>query len=426
MGTTSTGKAIRTQPIKHDAVVRVPGSKSYTHRMLIAAALTHGISRVYNPLRSEDTLLTLNALKQMGIQAREEKDSIIFQGGKGRLGPCAEPIYLANAGTAMRLLGGVTLLGTGAYTLTGSPRMCQRPIDALLHSLNQLGVSARSQNNDGCPPVIIEGGTCRGGATAIDCSVSSQYLSGLLLAAPCLPEGLIIDVTRGPVSTPYIDLTVDILHTFGIELNREGYIHFDVPGGQTYAHGDYTVEADGSQAGYFWAAAAITGARIKVRGVTRDSRQGDVKLADLFQRMGCMVEHEIDGIAVTGGELKAIEVDMGDMPDMVPTLAVAAAFARGTTVISNVAHLRAKESDRLDAVARELTKMGIRVQSNADSLRITGGRPRGADIETYNDHRIAMSFAVAGLRVPRMVIRDPQCVGKSFPAYWDVFEALYP
>jgi 3-phosphoshikimate 1-carboxyvinyltransferase len=421
----ASGKTILTGPISSNAVVRVPGSKSYTHRMLIAAALSNGTSRVCNPLRSEDTLLTLNALRQMGIQAEEDKDAVTLQGGNGRLGPCAPPIYLANAGTAMRLLAGVAILGTGPYTLTGSPRMCQRPIEALLHSLNLLGVPARARNNDGCPPVIIEGGVSRGGTTAIDCSVSSQYLSGLLLAAPCLPEGLVVEVTQGPVSTPYIDLTVDILRTFGIEIRRQGYTHFEVPGGQTYAPGTYTVEADGSQAGYFWAAAAITGKKIKVHGVTGASRQGDVKLADLFGRMGCAVEKAADGITITGGALNAIEVDMGDMPDMVPTLAVAAAFAEGTTIITNVAHLRAKESDRLDAVARELSKMGITVQAGEDSLHITGGAPRGARIETYNDHRIAMSFAVAGLRAPGVVILDPDCVGKSFPTFWDVFEGLY-
>jgi 3-phosphoshikimate 1-carboxyvinyltransferase len=418
-------KTIDTRPIKPDTAIQVPGSKSYTHRMLIAAALSDGPCWIANPLHSEDTLLTLKALRQMGIRIQEEDQHIAITGGHGRLAPCPEPIYLANAGTAMRLLGGVVLLGQGAYTLTGSPRMCQRPIQALLDSLKQMGVSARSQNENGCPPVVIQGGTSQGGTTAIDCSVSSQYLSGLLLAAPCLPQGLIIDVTGGPVSTPYIDLTVDMLNTFGIILSRSGYTHFEVPGGQRYRCGRYTVEADGSQAGYFWAAAALTGARVTALGVHRSSRQGDVGLADLLGRMGCRVEDTTAGLAVTGGDLRAIEVDMGHMPDMVPTLAVVAAFARGTTLISNVAHLRAKESDRLDAVARELYKMGIVVEAAADSLRITGGHPRGAVIETYNDHRIAMSFAVAGLRVPDVVISNPACVGKSFPNFWQVFEGLY-
>jgi 3-phosphoshikimate 1-carboxyvinyltransferase len=421
----ATLQTIATRPIKPDTAVQMPGSKSYTHRMLIAAALSDGPCRITNPLHSEDTLLTLQALRQMGIQIQEEDQHVTIAGGHGRLGPCAEPIYLANAGTAMRLLGGVVLLGQGAYTLTGSPRMCQRPIQALLDSLKRMGVSARSQNDNGCPPFVIQGGTSRGGTTTIDCSISSQYLSGLLLAAPCLPQGLSIDVTGGPVSTPYIDLTVDILNTFGIALCRSGYTHFEVPGGQVYRCGRYTVEADSSQAGYFWAAAALTGARVTALGVHRTSRQGDVGLADLLGQMGCGVEDTAAGLAVTGGDLRAIEVDMGHMPDMVPTLAVVAAFARGTTLISNVAHLRAKESDRLDAVARELYKMGIIVEAAPDSLRITGGNPRGAVIETYNDHRIAMSFAVAGLRVPDVVIADPACVGKSFPNFWQVFEGLY-
>jgi 3-phosphoshikimate 1-carboxyvinyltransferase len=420
-------KPIETKAIKHMTTVRVPGSKSYTHRMFIAAALSDGPCRIDNPLRSEDTLLTLYALQQMGVVVSDPGPGkpIRVQGCNGRLAACPAPIYLANAGTAMRLLGGVVILGAGDYTLTGSERMCQRPIRALLESLNRMGVPARSVNDDGCPPVIIPGGQCRGGAATIDCSISSQYLSGLLLAAPCLSDGLTIDVINGLVSKPYIDLTVDILNAFGISLTRSGDTHFNVPGDQIYRSGDYTVESDGSQAGYFWAAAAVTGATIKVAGVTRTSRQGDVGLADVFGRMGCRVDNDVDGIAVTGAALKAVEVDMGDMPDMVPTLAVAAAFATGTTTITNVAHLRAKESDRLAAVARELEKMGVDAQTGPDYLRITGGTPHGATIHTYNDHRIAMSFAVAGLRVPGVIISDPGCVGKSFPNYWEVFDGLY-
>ena len=418
-------REIAPRPLKPDAAIQVPGSKSCTHRMFIAAALSNGACRVHNPLRSEDTLLTLGVLKQTGIDTRDSGAHIRITGGSGRLGPCDAPLYLGNAGTAMRLLAGTVVLGQGPYTLTGTPRMCERPIQPLVDSLTELGVAVRCANDNGCPPVTIHGGQCRGGRTHIDCSVSSQYLSALMLIAPCLPQGLVIDVTKGPVSRPYIDLTADIMESFGIRLTRDAYDHFEIPGGQAYRAGDYTVEADGSQAGYFWGAAAITGTRVKVKGVTRASRQGDVALAGIFERMGCRVDHEPDGIAVTGGALKAVDVDMADMPDMVPTLAVVAAFADGTSVLRNVAHLRAKECDRLAAVRHELAKMGITTNETGDTLHITGGTPAGAEIDTYDDHRIAMSFAMAGLKTAGVRIKDEACVKKSFPGYWDVFEELY-
>ncbi|RJQ84499.1 MAG: 3-phosphoshikimate 1-carboxyvinyltransferase [Desulfobacteraceae bacterium] len=416
---------IQTKPVRKDITVQVPGSKSYTHRLLIAAALSAGTCRIVNPLHSDDTLLTLSALRRMGISSEDRGSEMVVQGAKGKLAPCNDIIHLGNSGTSMRLLSGISILGRGDYLFTGSPRMCERPMQPLLDSLQQLGIQARAQKGNGCPPIIITGGPPAGRHTSVDCGVSSQYLSALLLAAPCLPRGLLISVSRGPVSRPYIDMTLDIMSLFGITAARKDYTHFEVPGGQTYRAGDHAVEPDCSQAGYFWAAAAVTGMRVKVQGVRPDSRQGDVGLAAVLAQMGCRVECEPDGIAVTGGDLKAIEVDMGHMPDMVPTLAVVAAFAQGTTTIRKVAHLRAKESDRLAAVSQQLGRMGIEAVCGPDELRVTGGLPQGAEIETYNDHRIAMSFAVAGLKTPGVVIADENCVNKSFPNYWAVFEELY-
>jgi 3-phosphoshikimate 1-carboxyvinyltransferase len=416
---------IQALPIKQVVSVQVPGSKSYTHRLLIAAALSDGTCRIANPLRSEDTLLTLAALGRMGIAADEQAVAVVVHGAGGRLAPWAEPIDLGNSGTSMRLLSGLAILGAGDYCFTGSARMQERPMGALLDSLRLLGIDARSVHGKGCPPIVIPGGQPRNRRTSIDCGTSSQYLSALLLAAPCLAQGMEIEVSKGPVSRPYIDMTVAIMRLFGIELERDGYTHFAVPGGQRYRAGDHAVEPDASQAGYFWAAGAITGSRVKVQGMSKASSQGDVALAEVFGQMGCRVDHEADGIAVTGGPLQAIDVDMGHMPDMVPTLAVVAAFARGTTVIRNVAHLRAKESDRLAAVSQELTKMGIQAEVGADELRITGGTPHGTAIETYNDHRIAMCFAVAGLKAPGTRILDEGCVKKSFPNYWEVFGTMY-
>jgi 3-phosphoshikimate 1-carboxyvinyltransferase len=258
----------------------------------------------------------------------------------------------------------------------------------------------------------------------IDCTASSQYLSSLLLMAPCTGEGVEVRVTGGPVSRPYVDLTVEVMERFGIRLERDGYRRFSVHGGQSYRSAAYRVEPDASQAGYFWAAAAITGSRITVAGIPADSLQGDAGFVKVLASMGCSVENAAEGTSVTGGPLTGVAVDMGDMPDLVPTLAVVAAFAEGTTRITGVAHLKAKESDRLAAVAGELGRMGIDARDTGQGLTIVGGTPRGASIETHDDHRIAMSFAVAGLRVPGVRILDPSCVGKSFPGFWDVLETL--
>ncbi|RJP79266.1 MAG: 3-phosphoshikimate 1-carboxyvinyltransferase [Desulfobacteraceae bacterium] len=416
--------SIRTEKIK-DTAVTVPGSKSYTHRLLIAAALSNGTCRIENMLRSEDTLLTLSALKQMGIEVNDAGDVIEITGLGGTFKPCDEPIYLANSGTSMRLLTGICALGRGTYTLTGTPRMGERPIGDLLDSLNRIGVRAVSVNQNNCPPVRITGGNITGLTVDLRCHISSQYLSSLLLMAPCLEKGLSINITKGPVSKPYIDMTVDILKQLGIEVTSKGHTFYHVPGNQTYRPGQYAVEPDCSQASYFWGAAAVTGASIRVNGVTRSSRQGDVRFSEVLEQMGCRVLHEPEGITVTGGPLTAVAVDMSDMPDIVPTLAVVASFAKGTTRILNVAHLKEKESDRLGCVAAELNRMGIQAKANDSGLEITGGKPHGAEIRTYDDHRMAMSFSIAGLVVPGVVIQNEECVGKSFPHYWNVFQGLY-
>jgi 3-phosphoshikimate 1-carboxyvinyltransferase len=406
--------------------VTVPGSKSYTHRMLIAAALANGVSTLKNALISEDTQFTIKALRQMGVQIEVNNTDVRVYGMSGRMQPCNAPIYLGNSGTSMRLLTGVAALGNGTYTLTGTDRMQMRPMKDLLDALQQMGIKARSVKNNGCPPVEVAGSMIDTEQVDINCQNSSQFLSALLLLGPCTLRGLEIRVAGGPpVSKPYVDLTVELMETFGIRLGREGYQKFKVPGGQHYRAGKYVVEADCSQAAYFWGAAAISGAEINVVGIRADSAQGDVRFVDLLQQMGCRVSRESNSIAVSGSPLHAIEADLADMPDQVPTLAVVAAFAEGTTVIKNVAHLKSKESDRLSATVTELNKMDIEATCTENALVVRGGKPKGAKIDTYNDHRIAMSFAMAGLNVPGVCIQNEGCVEKSFPAFWQVFEGLY-
>ena len=413
--------------MKSRVEIEVPGSKSLTHRILIVSALAEGVCRIENPLLSEDTVLTIKALRQMGIRIEEKPDNrLVVYGSGGKLSPSREPIYLGNSGTSIRLLTAVAALGKHTYMLLGNDRMAERPIQALLDALSQIGVQARSTDNNGCPPVEINGTNLAGSTVSINCRTSSQYLTGLLLMAPCTEEGLEIKVTDGPVSRPYVDMTIDVMSNFGLAIDRHGYDVFKVAGKQVYRAGDYEVEADASQAGYFWAAAAICGHTVKVTGVNRNSCQGDVNFSKVLESMGCTIINESDGVAVAGsGRLKAVKIDMGDMPDMVPTLAVVAAFAEGTTVIKNVLHLKSKESDRLNAVVNELVKMGISARCSEDEMVVSGGKPQGAEIETYGDHRIAMSFAVAGLKAPGTIIKDEHCVEKSFPDFWEVFEGLY-
>jgi len=407
-----------------DQVVVVPGSKSISHRMMICAALAQGKSKIYNSLESEDLSLTRKTLGYMGAHIQKmPEDTIQVIGFGGRPVPYSEPIYLGNSGTSMRLLAGIAALGDTAYTLTGDTRMCQRPMNELLDALNRIQISAHSRNDRGTPPVVIQGGSRLGGKTLIDCSKSSQYLSALLMAGALFEQGLVIDLTGPPVSQPYIDLTLDVMNQFNVVATRVSDTRYEVPGNQIYLPGTRVVEPDMSNAGYFWAAGAVTGNKIGVDNIG-DSLQGDLKQVEILEKMGCLIERQGRVLSVQGRELTGVDVDMSDTPDAVPAIAVVAAFARGTTRIRNIGHLRIKECDRIDAVCSQLSKMGITVSQGPDFMEICGGTPRGAVIETYNDHRIAMAFSVAGLAVEGMVIENPSCVEKSFPTYWQLYDAL--
>jgi 3-phosphoshikimate 1-carboxyvinyltransferase len=415
---------IQSRPVRNTTVA-VPGSKSYTHRALIVSALSDGECEIRNGLDSEDTRLTRDALHQMGILIDQGPASWRVRGGYGILQPCANPIFLGNSGTSMRLLAAVCALGKGKYILTGTRRMQERPILDLLEGLHQLGVRTVSLSSPGCPPIEIEAGVISGGTVSLNCGTSSQYLSALLLISPFTQKGMEIRVTEGPVSKPYIDMTIDIMNQAGVSVSRNGYERFQIAGNQRYLPRRFCVEPDISQAGYFWAAAAVTGATISVAGVSHGSRQGDLRLLDVLSSMGCTTRVEQNGVSVTGGELRAVEVDMSAMPDMVPTLAVVAAFAKGKTVVTNVGHLKAKESDRLGSVVAELQKLGISAGCSDTAMWIEGGTPNAALIDPHNDHRLAMSFAVAGLKTPGIRIENETCVEKSFPEFWKVFESLY-
>jgi len=412
-----------------DTRISVPGSKSLTQRALIAAALADGVSTLIGPLASEDTDYTSAALRAMGVAIDNSEPDWRVHGNGGRIATPAQPIFLGNNGTATRFLTSVAALGSGPFAITGGPRMAERPIQPLMEALRGWGVRIESVNRTGCPPLAIEAAGIDGGQTLLPEGKSSQYLSSLLLVAPYARHGARLDVAGEVLSKPYVTMTLAVMRAFGVaveaspELNR-----FVIPQG-CYRAQDYRIEGDASSASYFWAAAAVTGGLVTVDNVPEPSLQGDAVLVTMLERMGCRVDKTGAGITVTGpAELTAIEVDMGDCPDVAPTLAVVAAFARGTTVINNIAHLRIKECDRLHVMATELAKLGVKTTERADSLLIEGDPSRasfhGATIDTHDDHRIAMCFAVAGLAIPGVVIADEGCVVKSFPDFWERFARL--
>ncbi|MFH1216796.1 MAG: 3-phosphoshikimate 1-carboxyvinyltransferase [Pseudomonadota bacterium] len=414
-----------------NAIVTVPGSKSITQRALIAAALADGNSTLLTPLASEDTAYTSAALKSMGIEVIEGGETWTVKGTGGRIDTPAEPIFLGNNGTATRFLTSVASLGNGVFTISGEKRMEERPISPLMQALSGWGVDIKSIKGTGCPPLEIKAKGIAGGRTVLPEGKSSQYLSSLLLVAPYASKQAILEVEGDVPSKPYVTMTLAVMRSFGINVTANSLLnHFEIRQG-SYQPQTYQVEGDASSASYFFAAAAVTGGTVTVANVRKPdiSLQGDTALVKMLEQMGCSVNYK-NGITLTGPkELRGIEVDMGDCPDVAPTLAIVAARAKGRTVIKNIAHLRIKECDRINAVATELTKMGARVEEKEDALIIEGIQAdapmHGAEIETYNDHRIAMCFGVAGLVVPGVTITNEKCVAKSFPDFWKRFALLY-
>ena len=410
-----------------DATITVPGSKSLTQRAPIAAALAEGSSSLVGALHSEDTEYSSRALVQLGV-AIDKGEEWRVDGRGGQIAPSSQPLYLGNNGTATRFLTSVVALGNSTFVIDGDERMRQRPIGPLMSALRGWGVDIRAEDGGDCPPLVIAAQGLAGGRTILPEGKSSQYLSSLLLVAPYARTPAFLEV-QGPIlSKPYVAMTLSVMAGFGVFVEcAKDFSSFAIPQG-CYRGRRYAIEGDASNASYFWAAAAVCGGRVTVSNVPVPSLQGDAMLVPLLGRMGCTVERCGAGLRLIGAErLEGITIDMGNMPDVVPTLAVVAAFAHGTTVIENIAHLRIKECDRLSAVARELSRMGATVEERDAALIIHGKGGvdlHGAEIDTYSDHRMAMCFAVAGLKVPGVKITGPECVAKSFPDFWERFALL--
>lgn len=401
-----------------DIVVRVPPSKSHTHRALICAALAPGESIIRDPLFSEDTLYTLGALEALGVQVERGDDTLMVRGGELK-GPKA-PLYLGNSGTSLRFLTAVACLSPGPALITGSDRLKERPVGPLVQALRAWGAGV--EDTGGFPPVRVQGGGIRGGETEVDTASSSQFLSALLLVGPYAEGGARVRVLGRVVSRPYVQVTLEVMEAFGIIPQGEGQ-GYRIPRGP-YRGTVYRVPPDPSSATYAFAAAALTGAKVKVLGLRREGCHPDLGFLGILEAMGAEVREEPDGVSVVGRKLEGVEVDMADMPDSVPALAVLGAFAQGETVIKGIGHLRYKESDRIQAIAEGLTRMGIGVEVHQDLLRIRGGEPSPALIDPHDDHRIAMAFAIASLLVPGLRVSNPGCVAKSFPEFWEVFARI--
>jgi 3-phosphoshikimate 1-carboxyvinyltransferase len=402
--------------------IRPPGSKSITNRALVCAALADGPSTLQGALQSDDTRVMIESLRRLGLSVEHDREAqaVHVVGSGGRVPAAQAELEVGNSGTTVRFLAALVTLGQGTYRLDGSPRMRQRPIQDLLDALGQLGADAVSQWGTGCPPVIVRAAGLRGGRALIAGSVSSQFLSGLLMTIPCAQGPVELTVAGELVSQPYVEITLAVMRAFGVTIQTDGLHTFRTPGGLRYRGCRYAVEPDASAASYFFAAAAISGGRVTVEGLSRESLQGDVAFCDCLRAMGCEVQYAESAITVQGRPLRGnLSLNMNAISDTVQTLAAVALFADGPTTMTGVAHIRFKETDRIHALATELRKFGAGVDERSDGLRIVPSPLHGDEIATYDDHRMAMSMALVGLRVPGVVILDPGCTGKTYPAFFE-------
>ncbi len=402
-----------------DAQIRPPGSKSLTNRALICAALADGCSTLLGALQSEDTEVMQAALTKLGVEiiSSPGDSSLIVRGAELPLRvPGPVDLNVRNSGTSIRFLTAVAATAYGQIRLDGVPRMRERPIGDLLSGLRQLGAGVRCELKEGFPPVVVLGAGLPGGTASIRGDVSSQFLSGLLMAAPCAYGPVKLQIEGPLVSKPYVDMTLRVMEAFGISVEHDG-TRFEIQPTR-YTATTYEIEPDASAASYFFGAAAIAGGRVKVQGLSQRSLQGDVAFVDVLAQMGCEVQYEADGIVVAGGPLHGIEVDMNAISDTVQTLAAVALFAEGTTKVRGVPHMRHKETDRIAALATELRKLGAEVRERTDGIDIIPRPLKPAAIDTYDDHRMAMSLALVGLKSPGVVIRDPGCTHKTYPNFF--------
>jgi 3-phosphoshikimate 1-carboxyvinyltransferase len=405
--------------------VRLPGSKSISNRVLLLAALAKGTTTVRDLLQSDDTDRMLEGLHTLGVQVESLGDNAYRVTGCGGDFPNKDAkLFLGNAGTAFRPLTAALALAGGSYELSGVARMHERPIGDLVDALRQLGADIRYLGNDGFPPLQISPAKLAGDTAKVRGDVSSQFLTGLLMALPLLNRTVKVEVVGDLISKPYIEITLAMMARFGVVVQRDGWRSFTVGAGSRYVSPqEIFVEGDASSASYFLAAGAIGGGPLRVEGVGKASVQGDVRFAEALEKMGAAItmgDNWIEARAPDSGKLNAIDLDCNHIPDAAMTLAVAALFADGTTTLRNIASWRVKETDRIAAMAIELRKVGATVEEGADFIRVTPpAKIKHAAIDTYDDHRMAMCFSLAAFGGAGVRINDPKCVAKTFPDYFE-------
>jgi 3-phosphoshikimate 1-carboxyvinyltransferase len=425
------------QPVQRaQGVVKLPGSKSISNRILLLAALAEGTTEIKSLLASDDTHVMLTALQKLGVRWIQHGESQDFAvtGTGGALPVHSADLFMGNAGTAIRPLTAALAAIGGDYTVHGVARMHERPIGDLVDALNAAGAKIDYTGNPGFPPLHIHRGHLRPQHMQVRGNVSSQFLTALLMASPLIAreQSLTIEVVGDLISKPYIEITLNLLARFGIQVERDGWASFTIPAGQMYqSPGLIHVEGDASSASYFLAAGAIAGGPVRVEGVGQSSIQGDVRFVEALQQMGADITLGDNWIeAKSNGVLKAIDADFNHIPDAAMTIAVAALYADGTSTLRNIASWRVKETDRLAAMATELRKLGALIEEGEDYLRVTPPIVlQPATIDTYDDHRMAMCFSLASLSGAlrdgtQVRINDPQCVAKTFPDYFDAFEGI--
>jgi 3-phosphoshikimate 1-carboxyvinyltransferase len=404
-----------------------PASKSYTHRAIILASFAKGESVIKNPLIANDTLYTIKACKLFGAQIIAKKNKLIIKGNQGiiNLNPYIKRIYVGSSGTTLRFICAIAALANKKTLVTGTKGICRRPNQELINSLNKLGLSVKSSNSN-YPPIVIDRGNFKGGVIDISGQVSSQFISALLLISPFAKPGLKIKIKDKLVSRPYVDITIDMMKKFGVKVKNTNYSSFFINSGQSYQCCNYKVEGDFTSASYFFAAAAICNSQISITGLDYQSFQGDKYFLNILKKMGCQVINSKNKISLIGNnKLKGIDIKMENFPDIVQSLAIVSSYAKGNTVIRKISHLKYKETNRLAALTKELNKMNIKTKALSNSLTIYGGNPKGTLINTYNDHRMAMSFAVMGLRAQgKTIIKNPKTVAKSYPNFFNHLKKL--
>ena len=409
--------------------VKLPGSKSISNRTLLLAALAEGTTEIRDLLASDDTARMLDALQLLGVKLRQTGvDDWRVEGVNSSFPVKQADLFLGNAGTAFRPLTAALALAGGDYKLSGVPRMHERPIGDLVDALRQVGADITYLGNDGFPPLQIRPGKIGGHQVSVRGNVSSQFLTALLMAVPLTGQQTTIKVVGELISKPYIEITLNLMARFGVQVERHGWQAFTIPADSRYTSpGEIFVEGDASSASYFLAAGAIGQGPVRVEGVGKQSIQGDVRFAEALELMGARIESGDHWIAASANsKLKALDLDCNHIPDAAMTLAVAALFADGTTTLRNIASWRVKETDRIAAMATELRKVGATVEEGADYIRVTppATLTPNAVIDTYDDHRMAMCFSLVALGGVPVTINDPKCVAKTFPDYFDRFGTI--